>query len=256
MPDNVSALAYDTAWYKQYQALSGVDGSKKQLEAAALMHALSSYEVRAPGSVLDIGTATARYLLIFGNLGWKATGVDRSAAALLVAQQEIHDANLSHSATLIHNDIRNVELHNQRFDLITCMMGTFAHLPENDRLTVLKGLHSHTSVGGVLAVSTWNPDWPTPTVLSLYGEFDREKIIENSPKPQQLTELFLQAGFENVELRNVCPFTDDQIDQWLPWHERSPHLIQQYVLDHDIVLQGQLALVTGQKSIRNSKNHT
>lgn len=245
MSETISVLTYDLSWYEQYQELQGVDRTKKALEHSALTRALHGYGLTAPGRMLDIGTATARYLIIFARQGWRTTGVDSSPAAISAARREIERAGLTQSIVTVQSDVRELELGAERFDLITCMMGTFSHIPESDRLSVLERLRGYLAPGGVLALSNWNPAWPNPTTLTLYPKPVSDKIVELSPDSQEVTSLIRSAGFCDVKLIDVCPFNDEQIRHWMVWEERTPHLLQRYVLDQGIVVPGQLTLATG-----------
>jgi len=248
MKELSSLLTYDPNWYHQYQRLDGSDSSKKSLEADALMHALRGYRRNHPGTILDVGTATARYPIIFSNLGWKATGIDASDAAVSIAQKELLRCGLLHRVEISQGDVRDCEHRGEGFDVITCMMGTFTHIPEADRQSALQRLFLNTKKGGILAVSNWNTEWPNPTTLSLYSYKERVQLLKHSPDTQDLSDMITQAGFTDVRVYNVCPFMDAQIDHWLPWDEQSPRLLQQHLFQHDIVLQGQLVLVTGQRN--------
>jgi SAM-dependent methyltransferase len=81
-----------------------------------------------PGTVLDIGCGSGRYLIALAKMGWSATGVDVSQAMLQIAEQNAERENLSRKITLKRVDFDTVEF-SERFD-VTLAMGYFDYQKE------------------------------------------------------------------------------------------------------------------------------
>jgi SAM-dependent methyltransferase len=239
-------VTYRSDWYREYRHLRGVDEIKKRLEHDALLHALAERGQQA-GRMLDVGTATGRYPMLFARAGWRVVGVDVADVAVSMAREELRRSDVADRVELICGDIRAVTLPKQSFDLVTFMMGTFAHIPDVDRIDTLTTVYGLLAHGGHVAISNWNTSWPDGRMLSLYGAADREWLLRATPPPEEMAAMLSSTGFEKVTVQHFCPFTDAQIDHWISTHEDSPDRIQAYMLANNISPPGQMYLVMGSK---------
>ncbi|TDC39685.1 class I SAM-dependent methyltransferase [Micromonospora sp. KC213] len=239
-------ITYRSDWYREYRHLRGVDEVKKRLERDALFHTLAE-RGQLTGRMLDVGTATGRYPMLFARAGWRSVGLDVADAAVAMAQEELRRSDITDRVELVCGDIRTVTLPKQSFDLATFMMGTFAHIPDADRIDTLATVHGLLATGGCVVISNWNTSWPDGRMLSLYGSADREWLLRATPAPEETAAMLTAAGFGTVNVQHFCPFTDAQIDHWIGSHEDSPDRIQAYMLNNNISIPGQMYLVAGAK---------
>ncbi|MFV2088189.1 class I SAM-dependent methyltransferase [Micromonospora sp. LOL_021] len=240
------SVTYRPAWYRDYRQLRGVDEIKKRLERDALLHVLTA-DGRTCGRMLDVGTATGRYPILFARAGWRTVGLDVADTAVSMARAELSESSVADRVEIICGDIRSVALPELSFDLVTFMMGTFAHIPEFDRLSVLATARSMLASGGLVAISNWNASWPDGRMLSLYGAADREWLSQATPAPEEMITMLDAAGFGDVSLQHLCPFTDAQIDHWINSQGDAPDRIQEYMLTNNISIPGQMYLIVGVK---------
>ncbi|TDC82868.1 class I SAM-dependent methyltransferase [Micromonospora sp. KC606] len=240
------SVTYRSDWYREYRHLRGVDEIKKRLERDALLHVLAERGQRS-GRMLDVGTATGRYPMLFARAGWRSVGLDVAAAAVSMAREELRRSDVADRVDLVCGDIRSVTLPERTFDLVTFMMGTFAHIPDPDRADTLATVHGLLDPGGHVALSNWNASWPDGRMLSLYGSADREWLLRATPAPDETLAMLGAAGFDKIAIQHFCPFTDAQIDHWIGSHGDSPDRIQAYMLANNIAMPGQMYLAVGIK---------
>ncbi|WP_422752157.1 class I SAM-dependent methyltransferase [Micromonospora sp. WMMD708] len=107
----------------------------KRLERDALFHTLAA-RGQFTGRMLDVGTATGRYPMLFARAGWRSVGLDVADAAVAMAREELRRSDITDRVELVCGDIRTVTFPDQSFDLVTFMMGTFAHIPDVERQPV------------------------------------------------------------------------------------------------------------------------
>ncbi len=83
------------------------------------------------GESLDVGTATGRYLLAAHSYGLDAWGIDINPAAIDFTQKKLRDQGLFPNRAILA-DVHSLPLVENRFSLITCMMGTIHHCTSMD----------------------------------------------------------------------------------------------------------------------------
>lgn len=115
---------------------------------------------RSGGPVLELGCGTGRVALALAREGLTVTGIDHSPAMLALARRKLEQAGLSKSVTLIEADLGDFDLGPaQRFGLAVCAQNTFCHmLTTADQLRMLRTVHRHLEVGGLLVMDVYNPD--------------------------------------------------------------------------------------------------
>jgi len=90
------------------------------------------------------------------------------------------------------------------FDVITCMMGTFEHIPIEDQDLLIKSILPRLKPGGVAIISVWDVECPHLSYLSIYDESQKELIRRNSKTRLEMKQLFEKSGFRNVETVPFC----------------------------------------------------
>ncbi|MBU5354389.1 class I SAM-dependent methyltransferase [Paenibacillus barcinonensis] len=202
-------IEYDTDRYLQYMELTFIDEVKKDLELQFVNSLLQT--LPNPGTILDIGTATARYPIFFANKGFDVVGVDKSLEALKISRENVAEAKLDHKVKLYEMDATMLEFPHDSFDLVTCMMGTICHLTEAEKKQALANIWYVLKPNGTLVLTSWNPECSFNTFLSFYTVQERELLKQNSLSKKELISLFIQNDFRDVSSEEISAFPDEQI---------------------------------------------
>jgi hypothetical protein len=165
---------------------------------------------------LDIGTCTGRYpMLLTAGLSPNGTivGIDDDWDCVRFAKSNIAQrANGDPRIEIKREDFTasDVTFHD-RFDLITCMLGTLSHLGRDrtppvagvfdDRLQhSLARMASLLRTDGCLMLGTWSEDaCATRQMLSIYTDSQRQRLAEWTPTTRELRLRLRQAGLDVVE---------------------------------------------------------
>jgi len=244
--NQITPLRYDGAWYDSYRHAAGIDEVKKRLERDALFSLLSCRE-KTCGRLLDLGTATGRYPITFARQGWSCVGVDNSPEAIALAELEVAASGMHDHISLVCETGSDLATPDDPFDVAICMMGTFAHIPGRDRAATLAALRGVLRDDGMLVLSNWNPEWANATTLSIYDQRARHRLLSETPTVSELAALVAASGFHSVQITFCCPFTDEQLVQWLGAGRDGADRIQDYILTAELDLEGQMFLVSGVK---------
>jgi 2-polyprenyl-3-methyl-5-hydroxy-6-metoxy-1,4-benzoquinol methylase len=191
---------YDRLSYFLYEYGSPDEEAKKYLETDLMTKRLPPTELEARS--LDIGCATGRWPEWFARRGYEAHGYDISEASIEICQQRAQQhpqLPLNYEKYDISAGARHVGF----FNVVTCMMGTFNHVPPENRVTFLQGVLDSLSDGGRFVVSIWNASSPFCEFLNLDGQRAREALRRNSLERSHFLELLEGAGFT---VDSVTPF--------------------------------------------------
>ncbi|MDR2719612.1 MAG: methyltransferase domain-containing protein [Nitrososphaerota archaeon] len=195
-------LAYDTNDYSQYDTLPLEDEVKKTLELINFLSVFSKHKSSIKKS-LDIGTATGRYPFILKRLGVETFGIDREKNSINYINQKkkVYGISDDDSPHLNVGDVLELTKFYEKnsFDLITCMMGTFAHFDTDKRHNICRQIHEILKPTGVLVISTWDIECEHLDYLSMYSQKQKELIKNNSLNSREFTELFEFTGFKSFQ---------------------------------------------------------
>jgi SAM-dependent methyltransferase/outer membrane protein assembly factor BamB len=193
-----SSLTYDEAAYALYDRLPPEDEIKKQLEAINLFDVIS--DLPALRRSLDIGAATGRHPAALAALGVLSHGIDVEWRAVAHARRKTGGARWP---VYLVGDGRRLPYGDDSFDLITCMMGTIAHMPAADQLDLCREARRCLRPGGCLLISTWDVECRHLTFLSMYSQEQKELVRRNSLPVDHYRRMLEDA---RLELARVVPF--------------------------------------------------
>lgn len=185
----MEAIAYDQAWYERYDLGSDLDETKKYLEYAAALDLVR--DVPHCGKSLDIGTATGRYLLALDRLGYLAHGIDVSAEAVEITRNRLQNRGINGSRVL-QMDAQNLDFPDGSFKLVSCMMGTLAHIARPAR--ALAEVRRVLMPGGLLLLSNWQPRSTEVDFLTANTDAHNSYLSERSLELEEVIGLVTEAG--------------------------------------------------------------
>lgn len=194
-----TGLEYDTELFLKYDFSLPEDETKKFLETVNLFYLLGA---KKPSETLDIGSATGRYPMLLTWMGAKARGIDIEERAIRYAEGQMRADSDWPKYQLA--DARSLPFEIPTFDLVTCMMGTFAHIPASDQNDVIAKIFNALLPSGHVAISTWDMECGHLAYLSIYNEKQKDTIRSNSPSAKELMAMLEKAGFINVQIRSFC----------------------------------------------------
>ena len=143
-----------------------------------------------PGRLLDVGAGTGLFIEASLSIGWSATGVDTSAAAVAIAKRITR-------ADVIRGGIEDVKAGG--FDAVT-LWDVLEHLPD-PRSSLLK-VRELLRPGGLVAISLPNVGGLKARILGTrWRYFQREVGHISHFSAKTLTAILRQAGFTPVHLR-------------------------------------------------------
>jgi SAM-dependent methyltransferase len=149
-----------------------------------------------PGSLLDIGAGTGLFVQASTMKGWRAVGIEKSAAAVRIADRigagVVTQGGLEELAS------------GQRFDAVT-LWDVLEHL-EDPRLA-LKKTHDLLQAGGLVAISLPNVAGMKARILGNRWRYYRHSFGHRSHfSPGTLTTLLGQANFVPVRVQTSGHF--------------------------------------------------
>lgn len=192
----MSGVTYTLERYQTYMNLPEADEAKKSVEMQWVTETL--HDLQPSHHVLDIGTATGRYAVYFAERGCHVTGVDVSDVALTIAQQNVEAANCADRVHLHRMNVLNLEFLEDSFDLVTCMMGTICHVPNEQKMLAFEEIHRVLRPGGQAILTFWDPDCSMTNYLSFYEEAERDLLRAQSLTMAECRELVQDCGFSEV----------------------------------------------------------
>jgi SAM-dependent methyltransferase len=110
------------------------------------------------GPVLELGCGTGRILLPIAQEGFPCTGLDASPSMLAALRSKGPPPTLR----LVHAEMQDFDLGEDRFTLIFVAFNTFSHLLAiEDQLRCLASVRRHLAPGGAFALDVFAPrlDW-------------------------------------------------------------------------------------------------
>jgi 2-polyprenyl-3-methyl-5-hydroxy-6-metoxy-1,4-benzoquinol methylase len=194
-----TGLDYDQELFLKYDYALPEDETKKFLETVNLLYLLKETDL-ANKSTLDIGSATGRYPMLMRWLGAQSYGMDIEPRAIEYAnrqkesEEEFPKYFNADATKTFPSDIPKV-------NLVTCMMGTFAHINNKEQETVINLIYDCLVKDGFLAISTWDLECSHLSYLSIYNEVQKDTIRRNSPSTARMQEMLTKAGFREIQIR-------------------------------------------------------
>ena len=104
-----------------------------------------------PGRLLDLACGTGRHALEFAEMGNSVTGVDYSGDLLEAARRNAEERGAD--VTFLNEDIRELDVEDGSFGVITCLFDSIGYLLDNDAIVeALARARDHLAPGGALVL--------------------------------------------------------------------------------------------------------
>jgi len=251
LPKNLRnrGLDYDIISYLKYDYLLPEDEIKKQLEMVNFLSILQDNQWIK--SALDIGAATGRYPTILASMGIKAIGIDMESDAMAYAQRKKTASSYPYYCIC---DALHLPFSSKSFDLISCMMGTFAHFSPEKRENICREFWRVLRPEGLLIISTWDIECKHLSFLSMYSQSQKEMIRRNSFTRADIQEFLEQLGLQVLGIKSFA-LLPDLFSYELKFEELTATDIRRIVefdfATHGIFpnFHGQMFMVYAKKSI-------
>ena len=192
-------LDYTKELFLKYDYALPEDETKKFLETVNLLYLTGEFK---PENTLDIGSATGRYPRLMTWLGAKAHGIDIEKRAIDYAKSLREPSSQWPKYSVA--DATKLPFKKPVFNLVTCMMGTFAHISSTEQQKVISQVFNALVPGGYIAISTWDMECGHLAYLSIYNEHQKDTIRKNSPTTSLMGDMYKKAGFEDIQIRPFC----------------------------------------------------
>jgi SAM-dependent methyltransferase len=233
-----SALAYNVAAYMKYDYLLPEDEIKKELELLNLIALIDGSDVQRS---LDIGAATGRHPRTLSRRGIEAFGVDIEFEAMAYARAKTAGARFP---LFTVGNGRQLPYRNQMFDLVTCMMGTIAHMPPDDQRELCCEVSNVLRPTGRFIISTWDVDCRHLSFLSMYSHSQKEKIRRNSMSRNELTATLESCGFQEVRVIPFALLPETFSFEWGVQGMHQEHIAR--ILEVDLAARGAYPYIHGE----------
>jgi SAM-dependent methyltransferase len=248
-----ATLVYDDITYIKYEHPSLEDEIKKNIE---MFHALT--KIRSVPNVyrtLDIGCGTGRYPFALVYQGYDAIGIDVSPEAIKKCNmtKELEETRWGKlKLKFLCMDGRRTLFEDSSFDLVTCMMGTFAHFTLGEKRALLLEIRRILRPNGHVIISTWNPRYANAKYLGFYRKRDRDALRQNLITDTELKGLLMEVGFSDVDVTQFAFLPDEfyyelDLDNLRKEYFQKILMIESLTAKSFPVLEGQMYLLHAQK---------
>lgn len=246
-----NGVEYSPLTYFRYEYSKRSDSAKKILERIEVEKFLSNQFGGMPVSVspplcsLDVGCATGRYPLWFSTMGFRAAGYDINDDAINFSKR-ICESNPD--IRIEKKNIVDEHPEEDTYSVVTCMMGTFNHIPDAIVGSFLEWIYKSLKVGGVFIFSVWNAECSYLGQLDLYTREDKESLSRNLKSPEEYKILLKEMGFLASEEVPACFLPDECFDAWLGEISEAPLIeIDQHLKSQLSRRNAQMLLFCGTK---------
>jgi hypothetical protein len=207
-------IDYTSNWLARYDKASGDDRDLKKRESQFVITGIEKRRGKEPTvrGHIDIGTCTGRYLkqlASYVSSDGQIVGVDSDPDCINLLRSHKENEELDPRVEIITGDLRRrEELPTEKFDIVTCMMGTLCHLErkpegksgfEDEWQTGLENIAHLMADDGDAFIAVWDQRVcrkPREPLLSIYPLKTVETLCEQTPSLEELRKRLKNAGLE------------------------------------------------------------
>ncbi len=199
-------------YYSRGLATAYVSGGELKFSKRMSKWILKSFYPKQTGKVLDIACGAGEAVRVFGEAGWKASGLDKSQAMLRLASERN-----KRGVTLREGSMQDINGVAKRFDLVTCMYDAInCNLSMDDLDATLKNVHGLLVPGGRFVFDAF-------TIRGLHQAYDGLELHTRNRDHVVLTysEVDRRRHIGTKELLGAS-----REPNWAPW--REVHRVRAY----------------------------
>lgn len=147
--------AYSALWFELFMPLQREEWTGKEVAFLARQLPQPRY-----GALLDLCCGYGRHALPLAQRGYRVTGVDRDAAAIVEARRRAAGAGATEAAlTYTVADMREVGRLPGAFDAVINMWQSLAYFDDATNADLLRQIHEKLTQGGRFIVDMYNRDY-------------------------------------------------------------------------------------------------
>lgn len=212
-------IDYTRNWLYQYDEAGGEDGELKVAESDYVIKCLEKRYRSVEGAVsshIDLGACTGRYVeelqLVRCEKG-RCVAIDSDSDCIDMMHRKKQSNRIESYVEIRLGDIRRGEdLPNEKFDLVTCMMGTLCHLTRNggsepfedEWQTGLQNVAKLLASDGDAFIAVWSKRAPCDArgerrLLDIYEPRSNNLLYERTPPISELERRVAQANMKVVK---------------------------------------------------------
>lgn len=160
---------------------------------------------------LDVGCATGRYPLWFLSKGFNAYGYDIEESSIQICNYR--KGNMENIFFENRNILKD-KIESNKFHVVTCMMGTFNHIPSNMQKLFLDKIYETLLPGGLLIFSSWNPECSYTEFLQFYNRREKEHLNKNSLLSGKVKDILSNSNLLLNSIDHFAYLPNNCYDQW------------------------------------------
>tara|TARA_Y100000310_G_scaffold344508_1_gene457640 strand:- start:3042 stop:3797 length:756 start_codon:yes stop_codon:yes gene_type:complete len=223
-------MGYDRNYARHYDLFN--KSKDYEFEARFLKDITIRFDKVTDGlKILNLGCGTGMHDRRLVDLGFKVTGIDKSAEMIEIAKEKVPEANY------IVGDMADFDL-GEEFDVVICMFSSLGYLTEQDQIkSFFENVAGHLVDEGLLILDVWNA-----LAVAKEPPTSREKIVEDGNLKIVRTsypDLDMQNFVNNVRFEIKVYEGEKLVDEYGEQHKVRfflPLEIKQYMEEVDIRL--------------------
>jgi len=163
-------------------------------------------------TVLDLGTGSGNFEILFSSNFKQVTGVDYNDEALGFLRNELRKRNINNTI-LVKSDIRNLPLKvtDRKYDYII-LVDVIEHVYLRETIKLVQVIHGMLNPGGKIIIITPNYEslWPIieniSDLLSLLPKFGGKQHLSKFT-PKSLSYTLVNQGFKSISIKTFNLFS-------------------------------------------------
>jgi SAM-dependent methyltransferase len=143
-----STTRYSQKWFEAF--LESIPETQTATEVAFLVRQLP---IAKFSNILDLCCGSGRHALRLAQLGYRVTGVDQDAAAILRAQ-----AKVERGARFVRGDIRDLSNYGTN-DAVLILWSSFGQFSDDENMALFQSIARHIRPGGRLVLDIYHREF-------------------------------------------------------------------------------------------------
>jgi SAM-dependent methyltransferase len=161
-------------------------------------------------TILEYGSGTGGHGVLFGELGYEVTGIERSQEMAAIAKQR--------GLNCVTSDITRFNL-DKKFDICLALFHVISYVNDNDSIIkVFENTKRHLAKGGVFIFDAWF----TPAVMNQVPEVRVKKLESDDSKIMRIAEPVIDYQKNVVDVKYHVVLQDKGTGKYTEFDESHP----------------------------------